>query len=165
MPVSVMLGGIALDIYAGAPEQAEEPIGGSTVLRMSDGSAVKLTHWRKMGGVLTGQGLMPAGLDGLDYSLPLELRSTQVTSMTGAGPAFTLSSTPRPDMAPWAFARVDGHWRRTPCSLLAGVVTVTPQPSADLYQVHWMPVYSVFAEPPSRGQSTRHTWSLTWEEV
>lgn len=167
MTVAVMLGGIALDKHAGAPEQAEQPIGGSRVLRMSDGAAVKQTHWQKTSGTLAGRGVYPAGLDGLDYSNPLELRVTQVMSMQSAGLVFVLPSTPRPDRAPWSLARVDGQWRRTPCALNAetNTVTVTAVAGADQYRVDWMPVYSVMAERPARSQNGSFDWSVPWEEV
>lgn len=167
MTVAVMLGGIALDKHAGAPEQTEQPIGGSQVLRMSDGAAVKQTHWQKMSGTLAGRGVYPAGLDGLDYSNPLELRVTQVSSMQGAGLVFLLPSTPRPDRAPWALARVDGQWRRALCVLDAeeNTVTVTAVAGADQYRVDWMPVYSVMADRPSRSQSGSFDWSVNWQEA
>lgn len=167
MTVAVMLGGIALDIHAGAPEQSEQPIGGSSLLRMSDGAGFKQTHWTKMSGTLAGRGLYPAGLDGLDYSGPLELRVTQVSSMQGDELVYALPSTPRPDRAPWALARVDGRWRRTPCVLdnATMTVTVTAVADADQYRVDWMPVYSVFTERPSRAQNGSFDWSTNWEEA
>lgn len=165
MSLTIMLGGVPIVAHAGAPEQTEEAIGGSTVLRMSDGAAVKMQHWQKTGGTITGAGLMPPGLDGLDFSQPLELRSTQVSNIVGAGPTFTLTSTPRPDKAPWAHAFLDGRWVRTPCATLGGVVTVTQVTGATHYQVSWLPVYSVFATKPSKGQSSTHSWSINWEET
>lgn len=167
MTVAVMLGGIALDKHAGAPEQAEQPIGGSQVLRMSDGAALNQTHWQKTSGTLAGRGVYPAGLDGLDYSNPLELRVTLVSSMQGSGLVYALPSTPRPDREPWAMARVDGQWRRTPCAhnTETNTATVTAVAGADQYRVHWMPVYSVFAKRPGRSQNAAFDWSVPWEEV
>lgn len=165
MSLHIMLGGVPIVPHAGAPEQSEESIGGSTVLRMSDGAAVKMQHYEKTAGTISGSGLMPPGLDGLDYSQPLELRSMQVSNIVGPGPTFTLTSTPRPDHAPWAHALVGGRWLRTACSYDAGVVTVTPVAGATHYQVSWLPVYSVFANRPPKSQGTSHSWSITWEET
>ncbi len=165
MSLTIMLGGVPIVAHAGAPEQTEEAIGGSTVLRMSDGAAVKMQHWQKTGGTITGAGLMPPGLDGLDFSQPLELRTMQVSNIVGPGPTFTLTSTPRPDQAPWAHAFLDGRWVRTPCATHDGVVTVTQVTGATHYQVSWLPVYSVFASKPSKAQSSSHTWSIPWEEA
>lgn len=167
--LAVMLGGISIVPHAGLAEQSEEPIGGESLLRLSDGAGVPMRHWVKMAGTISGQGLMPAGLDGLDFSQPLELRTTQVNSMQSAGLVFVLPGTPRPDHLPWALARVDGVWQLATCSLDvdAGVATVTVDAvaDADLYQAWWMPVYAVWAKRPPKSQSTAHSWSIPWEEL
>jgi hypothetical protein len=163
-----MLGGIPIVLHAGAPELSEEDAGGSTPLRMSNGSIVKMTRWQKMAGSISAQGFIPPGLDGLDYSAPLELRSTQVSSMQSAGLVFTLPSTPRPDQSPWAFALVGDQFVDAAISTVAGVSTVTVVPGASLYQVWWLPVYSVFATRPPKSQSSAsasHGWSIAWAEA
>ncbi|MBK3797543.1 hypothetical protein CXF92_18510 [Pseudomonas sp. Choline-3u-10] len=166
MTLNIMLGGVPIVTHAGAQQQTEEPLGaGSVVLRLSGGAGVKQQHWQRMSGTITGQGLMPPGLDGLDYSQPLELRSTQVSSIVGAGLEFSLTSVPRPELAPWAFALVDNQWGRTPCAYANGVVTVEAVPGATLYQACWLPIYSVFATRPPKTQSTAHGWSINWEET
>lgn len=165
MAVPLMLGGVEIVLHAGAPELSEEAIGGETLIRMSDGTGVPMTHWQKMAGSINGQGWMPPGLDGLDYSQPLELRSTQVNNMQGPGLVYTLTSTPRPDQAPWAFALVGNQWRSTQCNTVDGVATVTAVAGATLYQVWWMPVYSVKAQRPPKQQSASHSWSFTWEQL
>lgn len=168
MSYHIMLGGVPIVLHAGAPELSEEEIGGSSLLRMSDGAAVNMQHWSRMAGTISGQGWMPPGLDGLDYSQPLELRSTQVNSIVGAGLVHALTSTPRPDVAPWAFALVGDEWVRTSCSVAAGVVTITAVAGATQYQACWMPVYSVFAKRPPKSQSSStaaHGWSISWEET
>lgn len=164
----IMLGGIPIVLHAGAPEQAEEAIGGETLLRMSDGTGIPMTHWQKMAGSISGQGWMPPGLDGLDYSQPLELRTTQVNSMQGTGLVYTLPSTPRPDHAPWGMALIGNDWRPTTCNTVDGVATVTAVAGAAAYQVWWMPVYSVKAMRPPKQQSSAsatHSWSIPWEEL
>lgn len=168
MSVPLMLGGIPIVLHAGAPELTEEPIGGDSLLRMWDGSAVKMTVWQRMAGTISGQGWMPPGLDGLDYSAPLELRSTQVSTMQGTVLVYTLPSTPRPDLDPWAFALIGDQWRATECDTVDGVATVTAVAGATAYQVWWMPVYSVFARRPPKAQSSAtatHSWSIVWEEA
>lgn len=165
----IMLGGVPIVLHAGAPEESIGPIGGSTVLRMSGGAAVKMQHWTKSAGSISGTGWMPPGLAGLDFSQPLELRSTKTMSHVGAGPSFTLLNTPRPDVAPWAQALIGGRdWVRVPCTFENGVVTVPTVASATLYRACYMPVFSVFAEQPQETQSSgtaSHSWSITWEET
>jgi hypothetical protein len=168
MSVPLMLGGIPIVLHAGAPELSEQDAGASTVLRMSDGAGYKMTRYQKMAGSISGQGWMPPGLDGLDYSEPLELRSTQVSTMQSTGLVFTLVSTARPDQAPWAFALVGDEWVAAEVATVAGVATVTAVAGATQYQVWWMPVYSVFATRPPKSQSSAtatHSWSIAWEEA
>jgi hypothetical protein len=164
----IMLGGLPVVLHAGAPVLSEEPIGGETSMRMSDGALVSMTHWERVSGTISGNGWMPPGLHGLDYSQPLELRSTKVQSVTGTALTHTLRGTPRPDVAPWAQALVGDDWVNTPCSVTDGVATVTAVAGATLYRVCWMPIYSVKARRPSETQDSgtaSHSWSITWEET
>ncbi|MEB2328110.1 MAG: hypothetical protein OZ926_14805 [Pseudomonas sp.] len=167
-PPRIMLGGVPIVLHAGAPVLSEEPIGGETSLRMSDGALITMTHWERMSGSISGNGWMPPGLHGLDYRQPLELRSTKVHSIVGAGLAHTLRGTPRPDVAPWGQALVGDDWIDTPCTVLDGVATLSAVLGATLYKVCWMPVYSVKARRPSETQDSgtaSHSWSITWEET
>ena len=102
----IMLGGVPIVLEAGAPVSSEEPLGGANIVRLSTGTGVPVTHWERMAGSISGQGFMPPGLEGLDYSLPLELRSRQVTSINGTGLTYTLHTPARPDVTPWALALV-----------------------------------------------------------
>lgn len=163
----IMLGGVPIVLHAGAPDSSEESIGGSAVLRLSLGAGVKMQHYEKQAGSISGTGWMPPGLDGLDYSQPLELRTTQVSNIVGPGLVYALHGTPRPDMAPWGQALVGDQWRRTACAYDAetNTATLTAVPGASLYQVAWMPVYSVFCNRPPRSQGSAHGWSIAWEEA
>lgn len=170
MPIPTLtLGGVPLVLHSGAPELAVEPISATARVRMSLGALVQMTHWTgKASGSITAQGWMPPGLDGLDYTQPLELLSTQQESITGAALVVALKSLPRPDFAPWALALVNGDWVSTPCVLDDDMVTTTPVAGATLYTVSWLPMYLVFASKPSKGVNTgnaTHNWSLTWEEI
>ena len=166
--VNVTLGGVPIVLHAGAPAQSDEPLLGEALVRMSEGSLVKMHHWAKAAGSISLAGWMPPGLDGLDYSQPLVLCLTAQEAMTAAGLVFALSSTPRPDFAPWALALVDSQWLRTPCAYSAGVATVTAVVGAELYMVQWMPMYSVFVSKPRKSTDTS-TGSfgsqIDWQEI
>jgi len=58
-----MLGGVEIVVHAGVPEQADAPVVAETIIRMGQGGGVKLTHFRKAGGTISGQGWMPPGLE------------------------------------------------------------------------------------------------------
>lgn len=163
----LMLGGVAVHhLLAGQASLSEEPIGGSTTLRLSGGAAVKMTHWQKMAGSIAGEGFWPPGLDGLDYGQPLELRSTKVRTHQAASTVITLQGTPRPDKAPWGYAVVGRELVPTPVAMTGSVATLTAVPGATAYQVNWMPVYSVMCNRPSESQQgSSRSWSLAWEEA
>lgn len=161
----LMLGGIAIQLQAGAIELTEQAIGGESSVRLSNGALVTMRHFEKMSGTISASGWMPPGLDGLDYSGPLELRSTKVRTQQGAGPTFNLQFTPRADKAPWAFAVLsDNRLVPVACSTVARVVTVATIPGALAYQVWAMPQYSVKCSRPTESQGTQHGWSISWEE-
>lgn len=164
----LMLGGVPIVLHAGAPDLSAEGVEGASTVRMSQGALVKMTHWTgKARGSISGNGWMPPGLDGLDYSQELELRSTQPETVTTPAYSAALSSEPRPDYAPWALALLGREWVRTACSYTAGVATAAPVPGATLYAFYWLPVYQVFATKPAKGLSTSeaaHSWTLAWEQ-
>lgn len=163
----LMLGGVAVHhLLAGGAAETQEPIGGSTTLRLSNGAAVKMTHWQKMAGSISGEGFWPPGLDGLDYSQPLELRSTKVRTHQAASTVITLQGTPRPDKAPWGYAVVGRALVPTPVSMAGNVATLAAVPGATAYQVNWQPVYVVMCNPPAESQQgSSRSWSLAWEEA
>lgn len=164
----IMLGGVEIAPLTGAAAETFEPAGGSSLHRMSDGSLIKQTLWSKMQGTISAEGWLPPGLDGLDFSLPLELRSTKWQAIGGTALVYTLTSTPRPDFAPLGQAWVGRQWVRTGCAVVDGVATLQPAAGATRYRVTWLPVFSVFCERPSEsqnGQNDTHSWSLTWQEV
>lgn len=165
----LMLGGVPIVLHAGAPEFSAEGVEGASTVRMSLGALVKMTHWTgKARGSITGNGWMPPGLDGLDYSQALELRSTQPETITTPALSAALSSEPRPDYAPWALALVGKEWIKTACTYAAGVATAAPVAGATLYVFYWLPVYQVFATKPPKSLNSgaaAHGWSLSWEEA
>ncbi|WP_287030057.1 hypothetical protein [Pseudomonas sp. UBA6310] len=161
----ITLGGIPLSVYSGAPDQSGEPLEGATLVRMSEGAGVKMSHWGKAAGSISGQGLLPLGLDALDYGSSLELRLTMPKSIASESPIVTLTTACRPDRSPWAYALVDGDWKRTPCALAGDVATATEVPGAERYLVQWMPMYQVFASEPPTSMNTAHGWTINWEEA
>jgi hypothetical protein len=164
----ITLGGVPIVLHAGAPDQSDTPLLGETVIRLSGGEGVKMTHWGKAAGAITGQGWMPPGLDGLDYSQPLELRLTSQECIVGEGQLYTLTSQPRPDSEPRAFALVGADWAETSCDVFDGTAQVGLVVGATRYMVQWMPVYRVFASKPPKSQSSAQStfgWTINWEEV
>ncbi|KJK03563.1 hypothetical protein UB43_03430 [Pseudomonas sp. 21] len=164
----VMLGGVPIELHAGAPSQQYSSLGGQALIRLSAGQGVPMTHWQKTAISISGTGWMPPGLDGLDYRQPLELRCTKPMSMAGTELEFRLNGVPRPDVAPWAQALVLGQWQTAAVEMNADVAQVSPVPGATLYRVCWMPIFTVTATS-RRGDldasAAIHGWQIDCEEL
>ncbi|WP_430292968.1 hypothetical protein [Pseudomonas sp. B1-22] len=164
----VMLGGVPLLLAAGSVSQSITPLGGPEIIRLSGGVGVPMTHWQRSAISLSASGWMPPGLDGLDYTQPLELRCTKHLSIVSTSTSFVITGTPRPDFAPWALALVGKEWVETPVVLTGSDAEVTPVPGASAYQVCWMPVFIVSAKRPQGDMdpsSNAHGWQINCEEL
>lgn len=164
----VTLAGVPITLQAGAPVQNYSPIGGSTVVRLSLGDAVKMGHWRRCAVAVSGVGALNPGLDGINYDDVLTLDCTSPRANSSPVPRIAIIGTHRPDVQPWGLARLGGVWVKTPCSLVAGMYDIHPVTEATYYQLCWMPRFQVFAEPPqvNRDPSTGvASWALQAEEV
>lgn len=164
----VMLGGVPILLDAGAVSQSITPLGGPEIVRLSSGAGVPMTHWQRSAIALSASGWMPPGLDGLDYSQPLELRCTKHLSIISTSTSFTLRGTVRPDFAPWALALVGKDWVETPVVFAGADATVTPVAGASAYQLCWMPMFMVSAKRPQGDMdpsTNAHGWQITCEEL
>lgn len=71
---SLKIAGIDLSIIGWLDfDQRIEPIGGSSVRRMANGAAYKLSHWSKHRIVLSASGWIPAPLNAINYAQPFEI--------------------------------------------------------------------------------------------
>lgn len=164
----VMLGGVPILLDAGTVSQSITPLGGPEIVRLSGGVGVPMTHWQRSAISLSASGWMPPGLDGIDYTQPLELRCTKHLSIVSTGTSFSIPGTPRPDFAPWAMALVGKEWVETPMVLAGGNAEVTSVAGASAYQVCWMPAFMVSAKRPQGDMdpsANTHGWQINCEEL
>lgn len=145
MIASLKIAGIELSIVSRLHcDQQIEPIGGSTVRRMGEGSAFKLTHWRKYRVTISADGWIPPALNAVDYDAPFEVELPYAVALnTGE----TLPAGWSSRAAPW------------------GEHTVTDQSGAAVRYVY--PKITVIAEPPSQssGDAAAPSWSIVMEQV
>ena len=164
----VTLGGKPIILHAGAVAQAYSQETGWSDVRLSGGSLVRMAHWARETITMSGAGWMGLGFDALDYTQPLELRCTQPKTITGNSLTYTLNSTPRPDVEPWAHALVGSHWVRTDVSMSGKTATVTAVAGAAAYRVSWMPIFNVLATPPAEAldsAAASFNWQFTAREI
>ncbi len=164
------LGGVVVPIEALLDfEQSYEPFGGSTVLRMMDGTAVKQQAWRKTRTQLSASGWVPLGLDALDFSAPLVLKCAKPVAISSASNVITLPAGRRSDFAPLGFAiAADRTLVETSCGLVGNVATLGIVAGAVGYRALYVPQLTVVTDgPQERASLTRaeHSWDMTCEEV
>ncbi len=150
--------------------QSYEMIGGTITKRMQSGRAIKQTHFNKIRTVLSGQGWLPVGLDGLNYSEPQTLKCAAPRAISSTVNEFTIPSARRGDYGfePRGYALVACDLVETIIILNTDIVTLDIIQGATSYQVHYYPELLVFAEPPQiqgNMSGAEFSWTLTCEEV
>lgn len=142
---SLKIAGIELSVVAHLTfDQRLEAFGGSTVRRMANGAAFKLTHWRKYRISLSASGWIPPALNAIDYAAPFEVELPMPLAFN-TGEALPAGFTAR--LAP------------------NGEHTVTDQAGQSVRYVYVKT--TVIAEPASQtnGSSSNPSWELTMEQV
>jgi hypothetical protein len=176
------LGGVVIPITsAHSFSQTYAPLGGSVVLRMLDGGAVKQQHWEKIRTGISGEGVLPPGIENLSFKDPLVLKCGAVrgtTSVSPTGIAIPVERRSDAGFLPEGFAWVPdtsepslGAWVSTSIVINAG-----PPDTADLgavagatqYRITYFPEITVFADPPEvetdvHGKAV--SWSIDAEQV
>lgn len=169
--MNFQLGGISIPIQAGLEfSQTYEAIGGNVLHRMQSGRAIKQTHYKKLRTSLSGQGWVPTGLDGLEYSESMILKCAAPRSISSESYQIVIPSYRRndPGFEPKGYALVKGHLIETTLVMQEDIAILNPVGYALSYQVHYYPQILVFAEPPqvqSNITGAEFSWSITCEEV
>lgn len=172
------LGSVIVPIHSAFElSQTYEPLGGFVTIRMLNGAALKQQNWEKIGTTVQGQGTIPSGLEGLDYSVAQLMKCAAPRAVTSTATVIVIPAERRSDVGfePAGFAYVDpegknrGLWQETPIiSIVVDTVTLTPVVGALNYQVRYFPEFNVFSEKPSQNidvHPSDQSWSLEAEQV
>jgi hypothetical protein len=137
-----------------------ESIGGYSTLRMMNGTALKQQNWQKLKVSISGNGGLPFGLNGLDYSKLITLKCGAPRAIVRPTNSFTLPSARRTDTGyePVTFKLVEGFW-----------IPLAAAGTATAYKQLYYPQISCFMDPPQESffweGSPPTSWSLTAEEA
>lgn len=156
--------------------QTYEPLGGYATIRMLNGAALKQQNWEKIGTTLSGQGLIPSGLEGLDYSVEQLMKCAAPRAVTAFSTSIVIPAERRSDVGfeptGWAYTDPEGKnrgvWQETAIVIVVDTVTLTPVVGALNYQVRYFPEFMVFSEKPNQNISVHpsdQNWSLEAEQV
>jgi len=145
MTPTLKIAGIELSIIAWLDfDQAIEPISGSSVRRMANGGAYKLSHWRKYRVSISAGGWIPPALFAINYDAPFEIELPLPIALNAA------------ELLPAGWTTRAAPW---------GEHTVTDQDGNTVRYVY--PKFTVIAEPPSQsnGHAAAQSWELVCEQV
>lgn len=155
---------------AGEIEQTDEQFGGFSTLRLGLGAVVHQEVWRKTRTSLVATGLIPPGLDGIDWTAPVSIGWVKPRSIQAAGNVIALPAARRTDAPPFGFAiDASGFLRPVGVSMATNTATLGTVAGATGYQVLWYPLMSMRAPagPSARFDAAGAVagWELTAEEV
>lgn len=167
---SLIVGGITVNLYARLDwTQTYQTLGGRQTRRLMNGTAIRQTHWSKLKTTISAQGVIPPGLDSLDYGQPMTLACAAPRSAAKATRVFTLPVARRSDTGytPRAWAYVYDEWIETALTIVDNTATATAVTNASQYRVIWTPSFTAFLDPPELEtdiMADDHRWTLTAEE-
>lgn len=142
---SLVIDGITLSIVSFLNfDQSIEPIGGNTMRRMSNGAALKISHWRKYRVTFSASGWFPATLMGVDYETPFEIELPLPIALKAG------------ESLPSGWTQRSGAWAE---------VSKTDQDGVTVRVVYVK--MTVIAEPPTQrhGFDGTPSWDLICEQV
>lgn len=168
----LIVDGVTVPVWAMISiSQRYEPVQGSYRSRMRSGTLKQRTIWNgKMRTVVTGSGVIPAALTGIDYTGSFTLSCIAHRGVLTASTSVALPSARRSDAGsePYGRALVGDQWVATPVSMGGDTATITAVTGATQYQVVYFPEITVFADPPTEDKpehGPNFGWSLVAEEI
>jgi hypothetical protein len=167
---SLIVGGITVNLYARLDwTQTYTVIGGRSTRRLQNGTAIRQTHWTKLKTQVSAQGVIPPGLDGLDYGQPQTLACAAPRSMAQATRVFALPAARRTDTGytPRGWAYVYDEWIETAVGIVVNTATLDAVANASQYRIVWYPYITAYIDPPEEEtdiMADDYRWTLTAEE-
>ena len=150
--------------------QSYETVGGVVVHRMLDGTGVRQSNWSKLRTSLSGNGGMPLGFSGLDYTQVLTLKCGAQRAITSLSNVIVVPSEHRVDSGylPVGRKRIEGLYEAAEVSVAGNTITVTTDAAADSYMVQYFPQIQVIMNDPAESfdwGDNSSSWSLTAEQI
>lgn len=168
----LIVGSVIVPVYAMTDiSQQYADISARSRKRTADGTLITRTLWSGMlSTVITGSGLIPSGLQEVDFDSEFELSCIAHRAVNSATNTITIPAARRSDAGsePYGRALVGERWVATPISgIVANVATLTAVTGATRYQCIYFPKITAAGdlteEKPQHGPV--FGWTLTAEEV
>jgi hypothetical protein len=165
--------------------QSYQPLFARTLYRTMSGNAVVRQQWSdKLATEITARGLIPPGFSQLDFDSTMTIACVQHRSVTSTGTAITIPAARRTDVqhktkagtlttGSWYARAWDADTYSTATgSTTTGApnvvnITLATGESHEHYEVVYLPLLTVYADPPTEtyAQNEGWSWSLRAEEA
>ena len=149
--------------------QRYSPVQAVNRLRMANGRLAQQSTWLgKLETVIEGQGVMPVGLQMLDYSQSIVIKCQAEQVVTSTGNVITVATARRDDYGVEGKALVNDRWQKTLVSMTGDVATLTTVTDATAYQAIYWPELVCFCDPPEQPRNLRtsdYSWTFKGEEI
>ena len=167
---ALVIGGIEIPVNAShVLNQSYTPVQATNRLRMSNGALKQQSSWsNKLSTDISSDGIMPAGLQMLDYSQSIIIKCVAERAVSSTSNVITVPSARRADYGVKGRALVGNNWQTTAVSLSTDEATLTTVTDATLYQAIYWPELVCFCDPPGETRGVRsadYGWTLTGEEI
>lgn len=167
---SLIIGGIEIPIRAShVLSQSYTPIQATSRPRMADGTLKQQTSWgNKLETEISADGVMPAGLQSLDYSQSIIIKCVAERAISSGSNVITVPVARRADYGVEGRAIVGNTLVKTPVVMAGDVATLTTVAGATLYQAIYWPELVCFCDPQSETRGVRsadYGWTFKGEEI
>lgn len=136
----------------------------------SGGNRQRTTWTGKLRTSISGNGVIPPGISGIDETQSITLACVEPRSIVSTSENIAIPAARRADAGsePYGRALTGDTWVDTPVNMNGNTAELTPVSGATQYQVVWFPLLTVFFDPivedkPSHGPT--YGWAITAEEV
>jgi len=167
---TLIIGGIEIPMRAShVLSQSYTPVQATNRLRMANGALKQQTSWsNKLSTEISGDGVFPVGLQGLDYSQSIIIKSVAERTISSPSNVIDVPSARRADYGVEGRAFVGINPVKTPVVMNGNEATLTMVAGATLYQAIYWPELVCFCDPQSETRGVRsadYGWSITGEEI
>jgi hypothetical protein len=165
MIVSPEIGSVKIPIAAGLRMNQRYSVANSVArMRTVSGGMIQHYVWERLITTISGDGGIPVGLAGLDYSQQMTVKSCVPRSLYSSGLSVAVPDNRRMDVPVVSFAILSSNGRavgKTNVSVTNHVATITAVSGALYYNTWYWPEFTAVVSPPEE-QVDRTGWSFNW---
>ena len=169
---TLVIGGIEIPMQASYQlTQSYDPDQAVNRFRTMDGTLKQMVAYSgKLITTISGGGQMPAGIQAIDYLLPVTIKciAEEDIQIPGGLRVVDIPTARRADYGVEGKALLNGVWVSTAVSMAGDTATLTAVVDATQYKAIYWPELVCYLDPPSRTRDNRkadYGWSITAAQI